>query len=145
MEDEGDVVQREQIVLPPGASDAFTETLSLRDRAGPQTVHAALIGPDGAVLAEEDLVIDGQPRLAPAATLIGLTASSGAPGGSVTLTATVDNDGPAGDAPLSFLAFDQIYESLAALPAYGSRAVSLTIECTGRFAGRRLSGRGAPG
>ena len=128
VEDEGDVVQREQIDLLPGESDAFTETLSLRDRAGPQTVHAALIGPDGAVQAEENLVIDGQPRLAPAATLTGLTASSGAPGGSVTLTATLDNDGPAGDAPLSFLAFDQIYESLAALPAYGSRAVSLTID-----------------
>ncbi|MCB0229423.1 MAG: hypothetical protein KDH90_09880, partial [Anaerolineae bacterium] len=73
-----------------------------------------------------ELIIDGPQRLAPAATLTGLTASTGAPGGPVTLTATVDNDGPAGDAPLSFLAFDTTYDVVGVLPAHGSRAVALT-------------------
>ena len=127
VEEDGDVVRREPIALAPGASDVFSETLALSDRAGPQTIHAALIGPDGTALAEDDLTLDGPPRLAPTARLIGLAASAGAPGGPVTLTATVDNDGPAGDAPLSFLAFDQTYEVTAALPAHGQRAIALTV------------------
>ena len=144
VEEDGDVVRREPIALAPGASDVFSETLALSDRAGPQTIHAALIGPDGTALAEDDLTLDGPPRLAPAARLIGLAASAGAPGGPVTLTATVDNDGPAGDAPLSFLAFDQTYEVTAALPAHGHARRRSDRHCAGRPAGRQLPGRGPP-
>ncbi|MEZ4768955.1 MAG: hypothetical protein R2844_11085 [Caldilineales bacterium] len=127
VEDGGDETLRASITLTPGGRATYSQTLSLRDRAGPQTLHAALVGPDGAAQSEQELVIDGPQRLAPAATLTGLTASTGAPGGPVTLTATVDNDGPAGDAPLSFLAFDTTYEVTGALPANGSRAVALTV------------------
>jgi len=127
IEDGDDAVRREAILLPPGASAAFSETLSLLDRAGPQPLHVALVGPDGATLAEQTLTVDGPARLAPAALLTGLTASAGAPGGPVTLTATIANDGPAGDAPLTFLAFDQTYEVLADLPAHGSRTAALVV------------------
>ncbi len=127
VEEDGNAVRREPVVLPPGASASYTGTLNLRDRAGPQQLHTALIDADGTTLAEHDLALDGPPRLAPAARLISLTASAGSPGGPVTLTATVDNDGPAGDAPLSFLAFDQTSEVTAALPAHGQRAVALIV------------------
>ncbi|MCB9142977.1 MAG: PQQ-binding-like beta-propeller repeat protein [Anaerolineales bacterium] len=127
VEDDGDEALRASISLPPGGSATYSQTLSLRDRAGPQTLHAALVGPDGTPLSEHELIIDGPQRLAPAATLTGLTASTGAPGGPVTLTATVDNDGPAGDAPLNFLAFDTTYDVVGVLPAHGSRAVALTV------------------
>ncbi|HSD84931.1 MAG TPA: hypothetical protein VLG46_13780, partial [Anaerolineae bacterium] len=73
------------------------------------------------------------PRLAPAAVLTGFTASNGSPGSVITLTATISNSGPAGEAQIEFVAFDQTYAPIVTLPALGTGTVDFTVIAPGNL------------
>ncbi len=106
----GAVSGETSLSLTPGASSASVETLALEDRAGEQVVVVELVNPDGSVAASQIVVIQAEPRAAPAATLDAVSIDPGVAGGSVTVEIAVGNDGPAGEAVLEVVAFDQIVE-----------------------------------
>ena len=110
--------------LTPGATEAYSLTLPVADLAGPQVVTATLVSA-GRTVAEHALTINAVPRAAPQLTLVDVAATPAAPGAVVTLTATLDNAGPAGDALLHLVAFDHDSEQLVAVGT-GRSTVTLT-------------------
>ena len=113
-------------LLAPAAAALYTTTLALADLAGPQLITATLLR-GGAIMAQESLTINATPRVAPALTLLALSASPATAGAPVTLTATLDNPGPAGDALLHLVAFDHDTEQLVAVGS-GRSTVTLTAD-----------------
>ena len=117
----------QSIALCPNTSSTYQTMFSLVNRSGSQTAHAQLLGIDGEPYANSTLIINAAPRLAPAATLTGFTASNGSPGSVITLTATISNNGPAGEAQIEFVAFDQTYAPLVTLPAFGTGTLDFPV------------------
>lgn len=124
---EGALSARSDFTVAPGGVYIFTPLLALADRAGPQTVFITLIGPDGATVAQQTVVIDAAPRQAPAAQLLSLTATPGTPGAPLTLIANVNNPGPEGEVILTFTAFDQTFTKMATLPANSQSQVTQVV------------------
>ena len=106
----GALVEETPLGLTPGNSSASVATLPLEDRAGEQVVVVELVNEDGSVAASETVTVQAAPRAAPAATLEAISVDPGVAGGSVTVEVTVGNDGPAGEAVLEVIAFDQTVE-----------------------------------
>lgn len=113
--------------LYPGDTTTLGLSLDLSERAGVQNVRARLVSADGATLASQEFTTNAVPRWAPQAKLTGASATAGSPGGQVTLSALITNDGPAGDVPLTYLLFDQEYQVLAPVAGYSSDAYDLTV------------------
>lgn len=124
---EGALSARSDFTVNPGGVHIFTPFLALADRSGPQKVVITLIGPDGTTVAQQTLTIAGAPRLAPAAQLLSLSATPGTPGNPLTLIATVANPGPEGEALVTFMAFDQMSQKMATLPANSQVQVTQVV------------------
>ncbi|CAG0937751.1 hypothetical protein TFLX_06705 [Thermoflexales bacterium] len=117
----------QSLALCPRDSSTYQALFSLVNRSGPQLIHAQLLGTDGVPYAGDTLLINASPRLAPVATLTNFTASNGSPGGVITLTATISNSGPAGEAQIEFVAFDRTYAPIVTLPAFGTATVDFAV------------------
>ncbi|HSN74476.1 MAG TPA: hypothetical protein VL334_05185 [Anaerolineae bacterium] len=106
----GSVQGEQPVSLTPGGSQSHSIMVALADRAGDQEVIAELVDAGGNVLASLPVAVQGEPRAAPAATLDSVTVDPTVAGGTVAVAATVSNDGPAGEAVLTVIAFDQTVE-----------------------------------
>lgn len=127
VEDGDVVVANTPLTLYPADSAITDLTLDLSQRAGVQTVRARLVTATGAAAASDQLSVNAAPRLAPQARLTGVSATPGSPGGQVTLSAIITNDGPAGDLPLTYLLFDREYQVLTPVAAHTTRAYDLSV------------------
>jgi len=123
----GALEQRAPLVIAIGDEHNTAISLPLSERAGPQTIEIALIDSEGVVAASRTLLVNAAPRLAPRTLLTNLSAAPGSAGGMITLTATVSNDGPAGDALLTFVAFDETYQQIGAVAANGQSEITLSV------------------
>lgn len=89
-----DLTQR--FALTPGQSLALTPTLALAGRNGVQAINVQLVDSLGNIVQQKAVQVQAAPRPAPNAKLLSLSADPANAGGSVTLHATVRNDGDDG-------------------------------------------------
>jgi hypothetical protein len=124
---EGALTSRNEFTVNPGQNYTLAPSVALSQLSGPQTVTITLFGPDGAILAQRTLTLNGALRQASAARLVSLSATPGAAGGPITLTLLVDNPGPAGEEVIEFAAFDQVVQQMVQLPANSQSSVTQVI------------------
>ena len=127
IEDGDAVVSTTALTLYPGDANTTYLTLDLSQRSGGHTLRGRLVTADDAAAASGQLSINGAPRWAPQAVLTGAAATAGSPGGAVTLSALITNNGPAGDMPLTYLLFDQEYQVLTPVAGYTTAAYDFTV------------------